>query len=164
MKKLFAIAIAVSLAGSAMAAGSVGFEWGTNFFKPSNAGAQTQNGTNFTLSWNLDNDLSMGVYTETSNLLGGGAVAGDTVTVSAIQIMKGVVKNVAVGLNLGSGTETVGVGSTSTLVDVLGTVNILSGTGEKVTGNLRAMASARFCATTCKMDGVNLGLGVQVLF
>jgi hypothetical protein len=87
-------------------------------------------------------------------------------TVSAIQIMKGVVKNVAVGLNLGAGTETAtaAVGNTATLVDILGTVTILSGTGEKVSGNLRAMVSARFCDTTANMDGVNFGLGVQVMF
>lgn len=174
MKKLFAIAIAVSLAGSAMAAGSVGFEWGTNFYKPSASGGKASNGTNFLLSWNLDSDLSLGVYTETSIVAVNDTTpvaAVSTLTVSAIQIMKGVVKNVAIGLNIGSGALAAGgtlVAETKPLVDVVGEVTILSGTGEKVSGNLRAMAAARFLNTTAapnpKLDGVNLGLAVQVMF
>ena len=179
MKKLFAIAIAVSLAGSAMAAGSVGFEWGTNFYKPSAGGGKASNGTNFLLSWNLDSDLSLGVYTETSliavnNTAPAPVACTDNLTVSAIQVMKGVVKNVQIGLNIGSGTvaglggATNLIGETKPLVDVVGEVTILSGTGEKVSGNLRAMAAARFLNTNAginpKLDGINLGLGVQVMF
>jgi hypothetical protein len=174
MKKLFAIAIALSLAGSAMAAGSVGFEWGTNFYKPSASGGKAGNGTNFLLSWNLDSDLSLGVYTESSNLLVNdttGAVCNSTLNTSAIQVMKGIVKNVQIGLNIGSGTVVAAAplaAETKPLVDVVGIVTILSGTGEKVTGNLRALAAARFLNTSTgtnpKLDGVNLGLAVQALF
>lgn len=164
MKKIFAIAVAVSLASTAMA-GGVAFEFGANFFKPNLAGAQAQNGQNFTMSWNLESDLSLGVYTEQGSLLGGVWGAGDTITVSAIQVTKGVMKNVEIGLNLGSGTETIGgVANTAPLVDILGSVNILSGSGDKVSGALVGVAAARFCNTTNNMDGVNVGIAVEVEF
>jgi hypothetical protein len=161
MKKLFAVAIVVSLAGAASAA-SVGFDFGTNFYKPAANGYLTQNGSNFTLSWNLDSDISLGVYQELSNWTN--VATTGTLSVSAVQISKGVVKNVAVGLDLGSGTAT----NTQALVDVFGVVNILSGSGEKVSGALRATAAARFCKATltapANADGYNLGLSVQIGF
>jgi hypothetical protein len=163
MKKIFAVAVAVSLASTAMA-GGVAFEFGANFFKPNLAGAQAQNGQNFTMSWNLDSDVSLGVYTEQSFLFDGGVVwaAGSTLTVSAIQVTKGVMKNVEIGLNLGSGTDS--TSNTAPLVDILGSVNILSGSGDKVSGALVGMAAARFCNTTNNTDGVNVGLAVEVEF
>lgn len=162
MKKLFAVAVVLSLAGTASAA-SVAFDFGTNFYRPAAAGYLTQNGQNFTLSWALDNDLSLGVYTESSPVSNGTV---DTLSVSTIQVAKGVVKNVAVGLNLGAGT--VAAGGTAPLVDVFGVVNILSGSGEKVSGALRATAAARFCKVAFAgggvADGYNLGLSVQIGF
>ena len=164
MKKILAVAIAVSLASTAMA-GGVAFEFGANFLKPNLAGAQAQNGQNFTMSWNLGSDLSLGVYTEQSFLFDGGVVwvAGSTLTVSAIQVTKGVMKNVEIGLNLGSGTDSASA-STAPLVDILGSVNILSGSGDKVSGALVGMAAARFCNTTNNTDGVNVGIAVEVEF
>lgn len=164
MKRIFAIAVAVSLASTAMA-GGVAFEFGANFFKPNLAGAQAQNGQNFTMSWNLESDLSLGVYTEQSFLfdgVGGVWAAGSTLTVSAIQVTKGVMKNVEIGLNLGSGTDS--TSNTAPLVDILGSVNILSGSGDKVSGALVGMAAARFCNTTNNTDGVNIGIAVEVEF
>jgi len=168
MKKLFAVAVVLSLAGTASAA-SVMFDFGTNFYRPTAANYLTQNGSNFTLSWALDNDLSLGAYTENSNTMIG-AVAG-TLSVSAIQVAKGVVKNVVVGLNLGAATGTVAASNTAALADVFGIVNILSGTGEKVSGALRATAAARFSKASltgvaggAASDGYNLGLSVQVGF
>jgi hypothetical protein len=147
-------------------AGGVAFEFGANFFKPNLAGAQAQNGQNFTMSWNLESDLSLGVYTEQSFLFDGGPpgvwAAGSTFTVSAIQITKGVMKNVEIGLNLGSGTDS--TSNTAPLVDILGSVNILSGSGDKVSGALVGMAAARFCNTTNNTDGVNVGIAVEVEF
>jgi hypothetical protein len=166
MKKILAFAVAISLASTAMA-GGVAFDFGTNFFKPSANGAQAQNGQNFLMSWTLEGDLSFGVYTEQSNLFGiANWPVGTTFTVSAIQVAKGVLKNVQVGLNLGSGTDSAAApsGSTAPLCDVFGTVTMLSGAGEKVTGALRATVSARFCNTTNNTDGVNVGLSVQVAF
>jgi hypothetical protein len=172
MKKLFAIAIAMSLAGAASAA-SIGFDFGTNFYKPAVTGYTTENGENFALSWNLDSDVSLGIYTETSNFSAGTAATTGTLAVSAVQVTKGVMKNVNVGLAVGSATSTIGaVTSTAPMVDIVGTVDILSGSGDKISGALRASAAARFCqadlentaAAFNEADGVNLGLAVQVAF
>ena len=175
MKKLFAYVIAMSLASGAMA-GSVGFDFGTNFYKPHASGGQAANGSNFLVSWVLDNDLALGVYTELSNVavnLTGGAAVGGTLSVNAIQVTKGVMKNVSIGLNLGSGAVAAGIpagltAETKPMVDILGTVNILSGTGDKIQGALRATAAARFLNTNAgtnpKLDGVNVGLAVQLLY
>jgi hypothetical protein len=164
MKKLLAIAVVVGLAGAASAA-SVGFEYGVNFFKPAVAGAQAKEGQNLLLNWNLDNDIALGIYTELTNLVGIlPLVAGDTLAVSAIQVTKGVIKNVVVGLNLGAGK--VSANAAATLVDVFGEVTMLSGTGEKVTGSLKGVVSARFAKNTvpCSMDGYNLGIALGVAF
>ncbi|MEK7476189.1 MAG: hypothetical protein AAB152_11240 [Candidatus Coatesbacteria bacterium] len=163
MKKLFAVAVVLSLAGTASAA-SVAFDFGTNFYHPTASGYLTQNGQNFLVSWNLDNDLGLGVYTELSNW--SNVTGTGTLAVSAISIAKGVVKNVAVGLNLGSGTTAT---NTRPLADIFGVVNILSGSGEKVSGALRATASARFCQAQLQAagqvaDGYSVGLSVQVGF
>lgn len=173
MKKLFAVAVVLSLAGTASAA-SVAFDFGTNFYRPTAVGYTVGNGQNFTMSWALDNDLSLGVYQELSNWTNITTAAppvttNGTLSVSAIQISKGVVKNVAVGLNLGAGTSTGGIAATKPLADVFGVVNILSGSGEKVSGALRATAAARFsktslCVATDMADGYNLNLSVQVGF
>lgn len=170
MKKLFAVAVVLSLAGTASAA-SVAFDFGTNFLRPTAPGFLAQNGQNFTLSWALDNDLSLGVYTETSNYNGGAAATTNTLAVSTIQVAKGVVKNVNVGLNIGAGTPGYAGAVSAALVDVFGVVNILSGSGEKVSGALRATAAARFskadldsAGTVAVADGYNLGLSVQVGF
>lgn len=163
MKKIFAYAIAMSLAGSASAA-SIGFDFGTNFYKPHASGYTTENGQNFTISWNLDSDVSFGIYTEQSNYTG--ATPG-VLSVSAVQIAKGVMKNVTVGLKLGSATTAAG---TAPLADIFGAVNIITSSGDKVEGALRATASARFsnavlnAAPVAVADGVNLGLSVQVAF
>ena len=158
MKRLLATVFAVSLAGSVAA--SVGFEFGANFFKPSAGGAQVTEGQNFLVNWQLDNDLALGVYTETSDWAIGAATG--TLTVSAIQVAKGVMKGVNVALNIGSGND--GAGNAA-LIDVLGSVTILSGSGEKVKGSLKGVAAARFCnATPLSMDGVNLGLAVGLEF
>lgn len=162
MKKLFAVAVAMAVAGSASAA-SVGFTYGTNFYRPAqNAG--TWNGSNFSVNWALDNDLTLGYYTEAV------AVAASTgTTINAIQIAKGVMKNVNVGLNLGSAAE--GATAPSSLADVFGSVNILSGSGDKVSGALVASVAARFtredvdaAGAGTNGDGYNLNLGVSIWF
>jgi len=149
MKRLLAIVFAVSLAGSAAA--SVGFDFGTNFYRPEGASDVT-NGQNFRVSWQLENDLALGVYTESSAVL----------SVTAVQVLKGVIKGAAVGLNLGSGTDAAAV--TETLVDVFGEVTILSGAGEKVKGALKAVAAARFIEGTAVENGVNLIVAVGIEF
>lgn len=179
MKKLIAGAVALTISGSAMAAASsVGFSFGTNFFSPSAPGLVADNGQNFTINWALDNDVSLGVYTELSNVNLTGALS--TLTVNAIQVSKGVMKNVSVGLNLGSGTTTANsfvagppatgiAAGTAPLADIFGSVNILSGSGDKVSGSLSATVAARFSkvgATTTvgNLNGVNVGLAVGIMF
>ena len=81
-------------------------------------------------------------------------------------------KNVSVGLNLGSATFTDGAAASNsgTMVDIFGTVTILSASGDKIEGSLRANAAARFSNVTLLTggaipgDGVNLGLSVQIAF
>src|SRR5690348_11760393 len=105
MKKLIAVAFALSMATSAMAAGSIGFEYGSTWFRPhySDQGAGldwTAQGQTFAINWVLDNDMWVGVYTEALSLNDG---YGNSYpwSAQAIQISKGIVKNVAVGLNVG---------------------------------------------------------------
>ncbi len=168
MRKLFAYIAAMSLAGPAMA-GSVAFDFGTNFYRPSAAGFTTENGQNFAVSWNLDNDISFGIYSEQSEYSGVDASQEGTLIVSAVQITKGVVKNVSVGLRLGSAESE---SDTDTLTDIFGVVDIISGSGEQVSGALRATASARFSSVNLDStagefvgaDGVNLILSVQIEF
>lgn len=174
MKKLIAIAVILGFSAGAQAA--VGFSFGTNFYKPNAKSYETKNGRNFLVNWSLDNDLFLGVYEEDSQTFDNtvtAAPAGPTpgaLNVSAIQVAKGVVKNVVVGLNLGSGAV---AGAIEPLVDVFGAVNILSGQGEKVSGALKATVAARFCEVALaqtaggaggKANGLNLGLAVDMVF
>lgn len=158
MKRLLIALVAVCVAGSA-AASSIDFTFGTNFYTPAATGEQTENGSNFTVAWNLDSDISLAAYSE-SGLASGGALS-----VAAIQVSKAVVKRVKVGINLGSMTAT----TTDSLVDIFGAVTILAGTGEKITGELVACAAARFTQADVSGagdagDGTNLGLGVLIGF
>lgn len=159
MKRLLIALVAVCLAGSA-AASSIDFTFGTNFYTPAAAGEQTENGSNFTVAWNLDSDISLAAYSEAGNTSNGAC------SVAAIQVAKGVIKRVKVGVNLGSMTT---VASTDSLVDIFGAVTILAGTGEKITGELVATAAARFSkadvdGASAPADGTNLGLGVLIGF
>lgn len=184
MKRILASIVAIALAGAATA-GTLGIELGTNFFDPSVAGAQADDGQTVAVCWNLDSDISVGMYFERSSLgwvtanLVGAHWGADTLTVNALQVSKSVIKNVSVGLRFGSGTSTdtvvTVVGSpptaptatnTAPLVDIVGQVKILSGSGEKVEGSLVGTVAARFCNPNPNpsMDGVNFGLGVLVEF
>jgi len=151
MKKLIAVAFALTMATSAMAAGSIGFEYGSSWFRPklSPAGAAydwTAQGQTFAINWVLDNDMWVGVYTESLNLNDG---FGDTYpwSAQAIQVTKGVVKNVAVGLNIGTFYESY-YGAVGPLADVFGEVTLLAGNGDKVTGSLKASVAARWANDT----------------
>lgn len=161
MRKLLIALVAVCLAGSA-AASSIDFAFGTNFYKPAAAGYTAENGQNFAVSWNLDSDVALGIYNEQSNVNDNGTMR--VLTASAVQVAKGVLKSVKVGINLGSATCV----TTATMVDIFGTVNILSGTGDKIAGSLVASASARFSqcdiGTSNEADGVNVGLAVLLGF
>lgn len=150
MKKLIAGAFALSMATSAMAAGTIGFEYGSTWFRPQyndNTGYDfTSQGQTFAINWVLDNDMWVGVYTESINLNDG---YGNSYpwSAQAIQITKGIVKNVAVGMNIGTFNEQY-YGVSGPLLDVLGEVTILSGNGDKVNGSLKASTSARWANDT----------------
>lgn len=162
MKKILAIAVVLGLAGGAQAA-SVGFDFGTTWTKWADAAglgaSPVDQGNSFTLLWNLDNDISLGVYNEVSN---DAALAGQT-TFNAIQVAKGVVKNVKVGFNIGV-QDLAGAAVAQTACDVFGEVTILSGTGEKVSGALKALVAARLSNSTVNEDATNLALAVGIGF
>jgi hypothetical protein len=163
MKKVLAIAVILGLSAGAQAA-SVSFDFGTNFVKWNDTSGATgvgstnavNNGRNFTLSWNLDNDLAMGVYNEVDE------DPTNQTLMNAIQITKGVVKNVAVGLNIGEMNPV--ANGYQAVVDVFGSVNILSGTGEKVNGALKAIVAARFSNSNVDADSTNMLLAVSLGF
>lgn len=164
MKRIFASIVAMSLAGAATA-GTLGLQMGASFFDPSAAGAQVDEGNSLLVSWNLDSDISVGMYFERVGLVGGTYVVGDTLTVSALQVMKGVVKSVDVGLRMGAGTESTGP-TTGALVDIVGQVKILSGSGEKVEGAVVGTIASRFCSPVGvqSVDGISMGLSLLVEF
>lgn len=162
MKKIVAIAVVLGLAGGAQAA-SVGFDFGVNWVNwNDNAAAgvaeSTQQGRNFLLSWNLDNDISLGVYNEVISDSGG-----TPSVLNAIQVGKGVVKNVKVGFNLGS-LDLLSAGAPQAVADVFGEVTILSGAGDKVSGALKAVVASRFSNSAVNADATNLGLEVGIAF
>ena len=154
MKRLLIALVALCVAGSA-AASSIDFTFGTNFYTPADVDEGTLNGSNFTVAWNLDSDITLGVYSENTD-------AGN-VMVSAITVSKSVIKRVKVGLNLGS----LDSGAAEPMVDIFGAVTLLAGSGEKITGELVATAAARFTEATVGAepgDGSNFGLGVLIGF
>ena len=146
MKKLFAAVLTLSLASTAMAAGNLGVEFGSNFYKV----AYTDNvgdhlfgqGQNFALTWGLDNDLSLGTYIE-SGRWSYDSTSYDDWEINAIQVSKGIVKNAAVGVNIGTMFNTYNT-ATGLLVDVFGAVTLVQGAGDKVSGVLKTVIAARF--------------------
>lgn len=162
MKKLLVAAVALGLVGSASAS-TIDISMGTNFFKSNVEGANVQNGQCFTVAWNVDSDIALGFYSESTNY-----PVGRPLTVTALQFSKGVVKNVAMGLNLGHAEL---AGPDRGLVDVFGTVKMLSGSGDKIEGAVTATAAARFSKARRAfgdhegfIDGVNLIMAVMLGF
>jgi hypothetical protein len=145
MKKLiFALAM-VAVASTAM--GAVGIEFGANWFKPNmnpnSAGYDWfGQGQNVTITWALENDFALGVYVE-NTMLNDGYGNTEPFNVNAMQVRKGIVKNVDVGMNLGTFYQDWG-GYTGMLTDVFGEVTVLSGKGEKVEGALKGQAGGRW--------------------
>lgn len=144
MKKILIAALVLGVASPVMAA--VGVEFGTNWYKVSytdNLGDHLMGqGQNMLVYWGLDNDLTVGAYMETSDLDDGYGSVYHFET-KAIQVAKGIVKNVSFGLNLGqmhnSYNSAVGM-----LTDVFASVVILSGASDKVTGTVKATVAGRF--------------------
>jgi hypothetical protein len=95
-----------------------------------------------TISWTIENDLALGVYSE-ATMLNDGSGNTDPFNVNALLISKGIVKNVAVAVHLGTFYEDY-YGVSGLLADVFGEVTVLSGKGEKVEGALKTQAGGRF--------------------
>lgn len=145
MKKIL-VAIAV-LAFASTAMGAVGIEFGSNWYKPrlNPQGASNDwfgQGQNFTITWGIDNDIALGVYTE-ATMLNDGFGTMYPFNVNAIQIRKGIVKSVDVGLNVGSFYEDYNAVS-GVVTDIFGEVTVLSGKGEKVEGVVKGQAGGRW--------------------
>jgi len=170
MKKIIAGAFALSVATSAMAA-TVSLDYGSSWFRPrlnfeGNSYDWTAQGQTFALNWALDSDTWVGVYSEALNLNSGYGNTYPWVS-QALQISKGVVKNVAVGVRLGTFNEGYDY-DTGALTDVYGTVTILSGSGDKVTANLKAEVAGRWADNEWQggqdWSGYTVGLSAGVGF
>lgn len=167
MKKVLASVFALSLASSAMAAGNVGIEVGSNWYKVNYTDDVSEHllgqGQNVLLSWNMDNDFSAGVYSEAGTWSYDGGSTDDW-EITAIQVSKGIVKNVAIGMNLGQMYNTWN-SNDGLLTDVFGSVVVLGGSGDKVSGSLKTVVAARFHNDhDYDYSGVNINLVLGLLF
>lgn len=177
MKKIAGALLVAMLTSTAMAA--VSFNFGTNFFKPQKDAngnldefSQGQ-GQNFSVDWMFSDDTFLGYYNE-STVMNDGFGNAWNFDVEAIQVGKVVMKGVTVGLNLGtfmddSGNTFFWGNATGLLTDVFGSVALLSGAGDKVSGSLNATVAARLADDTWnggggKWNGINVGLAVGLNF
>src|SRR5690349_3971566 len=105
MKKLIAGAFAATMATSAMAA-TLDFNYGATWFLPrfsevnANENFQGQ-GQSFALNYAIDNDTYLGVYTE-ALMMNNNYGTSYPWSIQALQVSKGIVKNVSLGVRLGT--------------------------------------------------------------
>jgi len=146
MKKLMLAVLTLTMAASAHAA--VSFEFGSSWFFPridqnnSNQHLAAQ-GQTFAANWDLENDLILGVFTETGDLNNGLGNNG-VYNVSAVAVSKGVMKNASVGLRLGRLAENYNGSNAGMLTDLVGSVTLVSGAADKISGSLKANFGGRF--------------------
>jgi len=167
MKRLIAVLFAASLAPAVQA--SVGFEFGSQFFFPrvDTVGSGynwTGQGQTFQVNWGLDNGIRLGAYTESTDL-GDGYGNSYNFSVQEIVIGKEVVKNAAVHMKIGSFYESYNDVS-GLCTDLVGSITLISGTGDKVTGAIKANVGGRWADNTGNggedWSGWFLNLGVEV--
>lgn len=169
-KTLLSLAV-VSAAAPALA-GNVGFEFGSNFYRPNfdPTGSNQRwfgQGQNFSVIWGNDQDYWFGYYTESTNLNDGLGDA-ESMTVQAVQISRSILKGVSITGRLGEFYESYN-GYFAPLADVSAEVTILTGAGDKVSGDLRASVGARFANDTFQNSGqsnwsgeyINLSVGLS---
>lgn len=169
MKKVIAAVVAMALASPALA-GNVGVEFGTNWYKVNYTDNTSDNligqAQNFTVLWTTD-DIGLGAYVEDGTWIADGSSTYDY-NLTAIQVTKGLVKNVSVGMNLGSMNEDwSGGGDDQMVTDVFGSVILLGGTGNKITGTVKATIGGRFAADYqdgYDFSGLVVNLSVGFLF
>jgi hypothetical protein len=154
MKKLMAGLFIASLASQAMATAS--FEFGSTWFFPRYDQYNDYNwsgqGQSFAANWDLDNDLIVGAYTESTDMTDGYSNT-YVFQVNAISVSKGVVKNASIGLHLGTYYGSYN-DYTGMLTDVVGSVTLMSGNADKVAGSLKANFGGRFARDN---EGANTG-------
>ena len=168
MKKLMAGLFVASLASTAMATAT--FEFGSVWFFPQYDDYYDYNltgqGQSFAANWDLDNDLYVGAYSETTDLSDGYANT-YTFQVSAINVSKGVVKNASIGFHLGTFYSSWD-GYTGMLSDLQGSVTLMSATADKIGGSLKASFGGRFARSNeggnVDYSGyfVSLGVGIGI--
>jgi hypothetical protein len=170
MKKLLT-AVAMSLSASTAMA-TISFDFGsvwTQFrFDPNYSSYNwVAQGQSFAVNWDLENDVVLGYYGENSDMNDGYGTTYPFV-VNALSVSKGVMKNASVGLHLGNFYEDYG-GYTGMLTDIYGTVTILGGTADKISGSLKASFGGRFADTDWNAGGerwngyfVNVAVGIGI--
>lgn len=167
MKRLIGVLFAASLTSSSLAA--VGFEFGSQFYFPryDPNGAQynwTGQGQTFQVNWGLDNGIKLGAYTESTDL-GDGFGNTYNFSVQEIVIGKDVVKNAAVLLKIGSFYESYNDVS-GLCTDLAAAITLISGSGDKVTGAIKANAGGRWADNSNNggedWSGWFLNLGVEI--
>ncbi len=168
MKKILTVLFAVSVASSAMAAGNLSVDFGSVWYKVSYTDGVSDHlqgqGQSFAINWTLDNDLSLGAYSESGRWVYA-STGYDDWDIRAITIAKGIVKNVTIGMNLGDMYDTYS-GDDGMLTDIFGSVVILGGSGDKVSGQLKTNVGARFIVNDSdyNMSGITVSLSVGLLF
>jgi hypothetical protein len=169
MKKVMIAVFALCVASPVMAA--VGIELGTNWYKVNytdNVGDHLMGqGQNMLVYWGLDNDLSVGAYTE-NDVMSTNYGSSYSFELMAIQIAKGIVKNVNFGLNLGTAYFD-WISGPLVVTDVFASVVILSGASDKVSGTVKAVVAGRFArevynGSDYDFSGLNVGLAIGLGF
>lgn len=173
MKKVLLLVVVAVLALTVAAqASSVSFSWGGVFTNYANSHLTMSVGQGGQVNWYMD-DFGVGILAE-SAVVGNNDDRASRVTVSEFQVSKWLSKSVAVGV--GSGALTIshmsgvdhwfrslgGDSASFPVVDILGTVQLLSGKGEKVNASLDFNLAARFCTTTSSLYVGSWGSGDMV--
>lgn len=157
MRKSLLIAVVAILAMTAMAQASVvSFSWGTSFLQLSSTDLRAiPGGTTGSLAWYVD-DLSFGILSDTIGVTepGNSTNNSGTIQVNEIVLDKWLSKSVAVGLGFGTAIERndsnasnstfSNGGSQGTSVDIRGTIQLLSGKGDKINASLDFNIAQRF--------------------
>lgn len=170
MKKIMTGAFALAMASNAFATAS--FEFSSIWWYPrydTNYGYNMSGqGQGVGINWDLDNDLFVGAYSEISDVYEPTNYDTHHFTINAINVGKGVVKNAAIGLRLGTFYNAYD-DYTGMLTDVYGNVTMMSGSVDKVSGSLHATFGGRFAreyenAGDYDFSGyfVSLGIGVGI--
>ena len=160
------ISFLVPLAGTVHAS-ALSFSYGLSMVKWNNPTGVISNhpiniGRSMLVSWNPGNDLSMGFYTESDWDPMAAGFTYETI-VNAIQISKGIVKYVSLGVNIGE-MDPDGWLNYQPVVDVFGAVDLLSGTGGKINSAVKATVGARFSNKYNDADALIMGLAISVGF